>query len=175
MTRAFYAAALVPVVALAACGGGRRDDAASKAAAAAPVQAPAGTAGAAASYFTVPPEQLAHVEIAQPRRIAFATELKTTGTVDWDNDHTSQAITQVSGPITRLLVDTGVQVKAGQPLLYVASPDITGAFSTYRKARNRLALAQQNDVTEVTQGLTDKDAVVSQGSLFLQFANTYKG
>ena len=26
----------------------------------------------------------------------------TTGTVDWDNDHTTQAITQVSGPITRI-------------------------------------------------------------------------
>ena len=145
MTRTFYAAALVPVVALAACGGGRRqDDAAAKAAAAAPAQVPAASGGPAASYFTVPPEQMARGEIAHAHTIAFATELKTTGTVDWDNDHTSQAITQVSGPITRLLVDTGVQVKAGQPLLYVASPDITGAFSTYRKARNRLALAKQN-------------------------------
>jgi cobalt-zinc-cadmium efflux system membrane fusion protein len=94
--------------------------------------------------FTVPPEQLSHLEIVAVHKATFATELKTTGTVDWDSDHTSQAITQVSGPITRLLVDTGAQVKAGQPLLYVASPDISNAFSTYRKARNRLALAKQN-------------------------------
>ncbi len=70
--------------------------------------------------------------------------MRTTGTVDWDNDHTSQAITQVSGPITRILYDTGVHVTQGQPLLYVTSADITNAFSTYRKARNRLALAKQN-------------------------------
>jgi membrane fusion protein, heavy metal efflux system len=145
MTRPLYTVILVPLVSLAACGGGARDDAASKAAASAPAQAPAASGGSpSASYFTVPPEQLSHIEVAAAHSVAFATELKTTGTVDWDNDHTSQAITQVSGPITRLLVDTGAQVAAGQPLLYVASPDITGAFSTYRKARNRLALAKQN-------------------------------
>lgn len=132
-------------VAVAACGGGSgRSDAAAKAAASAPAQ-PATAAGSpAASYFTVPPEQLSHVEVAPVHRETFATELKVTGTVDWNSDHTAQAITQVSGPITRLLVDTGAQVKVGQPLLYVASPDITAAFSTYRKARNRLALAKQN-------------------------------
>jgi cobalt-zinc-cadmium efflux system membrane fusion protein len=41
-------------------------------------------------------------------------------------------------------VDTGVQVVAGQPLLYVASADITGAIAAYRKARNRLDLARHN-------------------------------
>jgi cobalt-zinc-cadmium efflux system membrane fusion protein len=126
------------LVAPAACTGSAQQEAPSaKAAAAAP-------AGSAATYFTVPQEQLSHIEIASAHRATFTTEVKTTGTVDWDNDHTSQAITQVSGPITRILYDTGVRVTAGQPLLYVASPDITGAFSTYRKARNRLALAKQN-------------------------------
>jgi cobalt-zinc-cadmium efflux system membrane fusion protein len=133
---------------IAACSGRSRDEKpAEKAAAAAPPQT-SGTAGAAAStapaYFSVPEEQLSHLEIAPVKRTAFAMNLKGTGTVDWDNDHTTQAITQVSGPITRILVDFGTQVTAGQPLLYVASPDITGAFSTYRKAVNRLALAKQN-------------------------------
>lgn len=127
-------------LALAACGGGHaRDEAAPSKAAAAPA-----TAAPGAGYFTVPQEQLAHIQMAPVARSAFATELKTTGTVDWDNDHTAQAITQVSGPIMRIMVDTGVQVTAGQPLLYVASPDISTAFSTYQKARNRLALAKQN-------------------------------
>ncbi len=130
---------VLALAAPAACSGSAHQDApAAKAAAAAPADS------AVAAYFSVPQEQLAHIEIAAARHATFATEFKTTGTVDWDNDHTSQAITQVSGPITRILYDTGVHVTAGQPLLYVASPDITGAFSTYRKARNRLALARQN-------------------------------
>lgn len=66
-----------------------------------------------------------------------------TGTVDWDNDQTTQAISQVSGPITRIVVDTGSRVKAGDPLLYVASADIGNALSTYRKARNRLDLSRR--------------------------------
>ncbi len=69
--------------------------------------------------------------------------MRTTGTVDWDNDHTTQAITQVSGPITRIVADTGTRVKAGDPLLYVASADITNAISAYRKAKNRFDLAQR--------------------------------
>jgi cobalt-zinc-cadmium efflux system membrane fusion protein len=68
--------------------------------------------------------------------------VRTTGTVDWDNDHTTQAITQVSGPIVRIVADTGTRVKAGDPLLYVASGDMTNAVSTYRKAKNRFDLAR---------------------------------
>src|SRR5262249_9510509 len=125
----------------------REEKPAEKAAAAAPPPATATSGGqgsTAPSYFAVPSEQLAHLEIEPVKRTAFTTNLRTTGTVDWDNDHTTQAITQVSGPITRIMVDFGTQVTVNQPLLYVASPDITGAFSTYRKAVNRLALAKQN-------------------------------
>jgi cobalt-zinc-cadmium efflux system membrane fusion protein len=132
---------LLPILAAcAACGGSAHEPPAPAAAAAAAAPAAPGVP----AYFTIPEEQLAHIEVAAAHRTAFATEIKTTGTVDWDNDHTSQAITQVSGPITRILYDTGVHVTQGQPLLYVTSADITGAFSTYRKARNRLALAKQN-------------------------------
>ena len=146
MKSVFRAAVVVPVVILAACGKGGQDQAtpASKAAAAAPPQAQAPSGTAAPAYFTVPAGQLPHLQIVQVREADLDTDVKTTGTVDWDNDHTTQAITQVSGPITRLLVDTGTKVTAGQPLLYVASPDVTAAFSTYRKARNRLDLAKRN-------------------------------
>jgi cobalt-zinc-cadmium efflux system membrane fusion protein len=133
--------------ALTSCGGGTPDQsAASKAAASAPADSgsPSGAAASTAAYFTVPQEQLAHLQIQPAHVMPFETEIKTTGTVDWDNDHTSQAITQVSGPITRIIVDTGAVVKQGQPLLYIASPDITNAFSTYRKAQNRLGLAKAN-------------------------------
>src|SRR5262249_50728275 len=79
------------------------------------------------------------------------------GTVDWNNDQTTQAITQVSGPITRIVVDTGARVKAGDPLLYVASTDITNAISTYRKAKNRADLAQR--VLNRSRDLLDHKAI----------------
>ena len=99
---------------------------------------PAGTSTeTAASLFQVPPNQMAHLKITEVRKTVWSPAVRTTGTVDWDADHTTQAITQVNGPISKLLVDTGEMVAADQPLLYVSSPDAANAISTYKKARNR--------------------------------------
>jgi len=105
--------------------------------------APAAANATQAGYFVVPAAQLAHVQVVPVARATWTTTLHTTATVDWDNDHTTQAITQVSGPVTRLAVDTGAEVKVGDPLLYVASPDMAGAIAAYRKAKNRMDLAQR--------------------------------
>ena len=96
-----------------------------------------------ASLFTVSADQQAHLKVVPVTRTRWSTTIHTTGTVDWDADHTTQAITQVNGPISRILVDLGSKVKEGDPLLYVASPDVANAISTYRKARNREALAKR--------------------------------
>jgi cobalt-zinc-cadmium efflux system membrane fusion protein len=125
---------LFAAVAAAGCGGTATQSADARAAA---------PAAAQAGYFTVPDAQLSHLQITPAKTVDWQTTLHTTGTVDWDNDHTTQAITQVNGPITRIVVDTGAHVKTGDPLLYVSSPDIAGAVSTYRKAKNRLDQAQR--------------------------------
>jgi membrane fusion protein, heavy metal efflux system len=93
--------------------------------------------------FKVSASQLSHLRIARVQTSSRAVEVHTTGTADWDADRTTQAITQVNGPIARIVVDLGTRVKAGDPLLYVASPDLSNAISTYRKAKNRLDLAQR--------------------------------
>jgi len=95
------------------------------------------------ALFTVPPEQMAHLKVVPVESRTWQVSVHTTGTVDWDADHTTQAITQVNGPITRILVDTGATVKAGDPLLYVSSPDVANAISAFRKARNREVLAKR--------------------------------
>jgi membrane fusion protein, heavy metal efflux system len=107
---------------------------ASKPAAAQPAATPS---EADANLFQVPQNQMAHLKIAEVHKAVWSPVIRTTGTVDWDADHTTQAITQVNGPISKLLVDTGTMVKADQPLLYVSSPDAATAISTYKKARNR--------------------------------------
>jgi cobalt-zinc-cadmium efflux system membrane fusion protein len=129
-------------VTLAGCSGSKPPEAAA-APPAAPAPAPT-SANGGATYFTVPPQQLSHLQVVPVTKTTWMTVLHTTGTVDWDNEHTTQAITQVSGPITRILVDTGARVKRGDVLLYVSSPDVSNAVSAYRKAKNRLELAQHN-------------------------------
>lgn len=93
--------------------------------------------------FAVRNDQIAHLKVATVQRSNWSISVRTTGTVDWDADHTTQAITQVNGPISRILVDTGAMVKAGDPLLYVSSPDIAAAIATYKKARNQQDLAKR--------------------------------
>lgn len=107
-------------------------DEAAKPAAATPAATP-NTPG----LFTVSADQQSHLQIETVQKSSWTVSIRTTGTVDWDADHTTQAITQVNGPITRILVDQGQHVKQGDPLLYVSSPDVSTAISTYRKARNR--------------------------------------
>jgi len=87
--------------------------------------------------FSVLPDQMAHLKTVQVKAVNWPVAIQTTGTVDWDADHTTQAITQVSGPITRILADLGTKVEKDQPLLYVSSPDLANGIATYRKARNR--------------------------------------
>jgi cobalt-zinc-cadmium efflux system membrane fusion protein len=96
-----------------------------------------------ASLLTVSPEQLPHLRILPVQSTTWQISVETTGTVDWDVDRTTQAITQVSGPITRIVVDNGTHVRAGDPLLYVSSPDITNAIATYKKARDQQVLTRK--------------------------------
>ncbi len=87
--------------------------------------------------LSVRSDQLERLRLAPVRTTTWSVTVRTTGTVDWDANHTTQAITQVSGPISRILVDTGAMVQKGDPLLYVSSSDLSNAVSTYRKARNQ--------------------------------------
>ena len=121
-----------------------------------PEAAPAGEA----RLFKVAPDQLAHLKIAKVSRTSWPVAIHTTGTVDWDADHTTQAITQVNGPISRLLVDTGTQVSQGQPLLYVSSPDVAAAISVYRKARNRELWNKR--IVDRTKDLLDHGSVAQK-------------
>ena len=104
----------------------------------------AAASGSSATYFTVPADQLPHLTVGPVQETQWSTVFRTNGTVDWDNEHTTQAITQVSGPISRIGVDAGAQVKAGDPLLYVASADVANAIASYRKSKNRSDLAQRS-------------------------------
>lgn len=121
-----------------------------------------------ASLFTVSQEQLPHLHIAPVRRTTWRTSIETTGTVDWDADHTTPAITQVSGPITRILVDYGSHVRAGDALLYVASPDIANATATYKKAQDQqqLALKALNRMKELLAhgAAAEKDVEAAQAA-----------
>jgi membrane fusion protein, heavy metal efflux system len=107
--------------------------------------------------FTVPRDQLGRLKTTQVRATNWTVAIHTTGTVDWDADHTTQAITQATGPISRILVDLGTPVQKDQPLLYVSSPDVANAISTYRKARNRESYTKR--IVDRLRELLDRGAI----------------
>jgi membrane fusion protein, heavy metal efflux system len=113
-----------------------------------------------ASLFSVANNQLPRLRIMPAFTATFPVSIHTTGNIDWDADHTTQAITQVSGPVTRILADAGTVVKANDPLLYVSSTDASNAIVIYRKAKNDEALARR--VMERSKELLDHGAIATK-------------
>ena len=60
------------------------------------------------AFFEVSPDQLAHLQVSPVQRATWPVSIHTTGTVDWDEDNTTQAITQVNGPVSRILVEPAI-------------------------------------------------------------------
>jgi membrane fusion protein, heavy metal efflux system len=86
----------------------------------------------------------------------FRKTIETTGTVDFDNDQATSVLAPFSGPVSRLLVSLGDQVKKGDPLAEVDSPDFAAAIGTYRKT---LATAK----TDRRLADLDKDLIQHHG------------
>lgn len=103
----------------------------------------AGGAAAKASLFTVPEEQMAHVQVVAAQSTTWPHLLRLTGNVDYNQFTTTPVITPVSGPVARILVVPGERVNAGQTLLEVSSPDFAAARDTYLKASDALTLAEK--------------------------------
>jgi cobalt-zinc-cadmium efflux system membrane fusion protein len=99
-----------------------------------------------AKLFSVPPEQIAQLQIVsvQPRRMQRSLRLP--GSVAYNAFTTTPVISQVSGPVSRIVVVPGQVVQRGQPMLYVSSPDFAQLRSNYLKARDAHALAHKNYV-----------------------------
>jgi cobalt-zinc-cadmium efflux system membrane fusion protein len=93
--------------------------------------------------FTIPQEQMSHVQVLDVEPTTLTRTLRLTGTVAYNAFKTTPVITQVSGPVSRVVVVPGQRVKQGEAMLYVASPDYSQLRSNYLKARDAYALAQK--------------------------------
>ena len=85
--------------------------------------------------------QRGHIQIREVQSAVFHRTIETTGVVDFDNDQATSVLAPFSGPVSRLLVSLGQQVKKGDALAAVDSPDFAAAISAYQKA---LATARTN-------------------------------
>jgi cobalt-zinc-cadmium efflux system membrane fusion protein len=94
--------------------------------------------------FTIPRDQLSHVQVVSVQPTKLIRTLRLTGAVAYNAFNTTPVITQVGGPVSRILVVPGQQVKAGQPMLDVSSPDYSQLLDAYLKAADSFRLADKN-------------------------------
>jgi membrane fusion protein, heavy metal efflux system len=96
-----------------------------------------------AELFTIPQEQMAHVQVLTVQPTTLPRTLRLTGAVAYNTFHTTPVITPVSGPVSRIVVVPGQKVRKGEPMLYVASPDYSQLRTNYLKTKEAYALAQK--------------------------------
>jgi membrane fusion protein, heavy metal efflux system len=96
-----------------------------------------------AELFTVPKEQLAHIQIVPVEKGPLPRTLRLSGAVAYDAFQTTPVFAAIGGPVREILVAPGQVVDAGQPLLTVTSPDYSAARSAYIKARDSFTLADK--------------------------------
>jgi cobalt-zinc-cadmium efflux system membrane fusion protein len=101
------------------------------------------SAASRAELFSLPADQMSHIQIYTVTQAPIERTLRLTGAVAYNGFATTPVITQVGGPVSRIVVTPGEHVTAGQPLLYVASPDYSMTRSAYIKARDAFQLADR--------------------------------
>jgi membrane fusion protein, heavy metal efflux system len=94
--------------------------------------------------FTLPQDQMSHVQVVTVQATKLTRTLRLTGAVAYNAFNTTPVITQVGGPVSRILVVPGQQVKEGQPMLDVSSPDYSQLLDAYLKAADSFRLADKN-------------------------------
>lgn len=107
--------------------------------------------------FKVTDEQRARLKIVTVAKESFAPNVEVTGTVAFNGDKSTQVLSPVSGPVSRILVNLGANVTAGEVLATVASPDFAADVATYRKAETTVRNAAR--ILKLDEQLFANDAL----------------
>jgi membrane fusion protein, heavy metal efflux system len=94
--------------------------------------------------FTIPEDQMSHVQVVTIQPAKLTRTLRLTGAVAYNAFKTTPVFTQVGGPVSRILVVPGQHVRQGEPMLEVTSPDYSQLLDTYLKARDTFRVADKN-------------------------------
>lgn len=116
---------------------------------AAPIDPPAGV--------VLDSSQMRHIRTALAESASVQPTIRTTGLVHFNGERSTTVLSPISGPVARLLVSLGDEVRPGTILATVASPDFAAAIAEYRKAdaawRNAARIAALNDKLLATGSL----------------------
>ena len=106
---------------------------------------------------TVPTEQLGRLHVEAVTTTSFRPTIQVTGTAQFNADVSTQVLAPISGPVMRIVADVGAQVRRGQALALVSSPDFATAIADFRKAQ--AAYVQTKRVADQNEQLWKNDAI----------------
>ncbi len=86
--------------------------------------------------LTITAEQRQRIHVVPAQEISFRPVVEATGNVAFNGDRSTQVLSPVSGPATRVIGAPGMVVHRGEPLALVSSPDFASAVADYRKAQS---------------------------------------
>lgn len=119
--------------------------------------------------LTVTPEQRQRIHLVTVQTVSFRPVIEATGTVAFNGDHSTQVLSPVSGPATRVIGTPGMVVRRGDPLAYVSSPDFATAVADYRKAqsayRNAKRIADRDSALFKNDALARSELEQAQADL----------
>ena len=102
-----------------------------------------------ADFLRVVPDQMHQLQIVKVVTFAFRAQTAAVGLIGYNEDASTVVLTPFSGRVTRLIAKPGDQVKRGDPLLEIDSPeqfaqqnDFIAAQAAKRKAGSQHNMAQ---------------------------------
>jgi cobalt-zinc-cadmium efflux system membrane fusion protein len=105
---------------------------------------PADTTSAyAPRNVAITPEQRQRIHLVAIQAVVYRPVVEATGSVAFNGDRSTQVLSPVSGPATKVLVSPGAVVQRGEPLANVSSPDFAAAVADYRKAQTAFRNAKR--------------------------------
>jgi membrane fusion protein, heavy metal efflux system len=100
---------------------------------------------------TVTGDQMHQLDIAPAKEKAFATTKSAIGQIAFNEDASTAVLSPFSGRVTRLLKKIGEDVRRGEPLFEIDSPEVAqaqtdfiGALQALEKAKSQLNLTKRN-------------------------------
>ena len=98
------------------------------------------------NLLTIDPKDVAKFPLVSAESVDMATEVNATGSVNPDVSREVPVISLANGRVVDIKARLGDDVKKGQLLFRVQSPDVSTAFDAYLKAVNDEQLANKADI-----------------------------
>ena len=98
------------------------------------------------NLLTIDPREVAKFPLVAAEKVDVATEVNATGSVNPDISREVPVISLANGRVVDIKARLGDDVKKGQLLFRVQSPDVSTAFDAYLKAVNDEQLANKADI-----------------------------